>query len=297
MSNNFQKATECMQEGEYLKAINFYSLAIGQDKHPLSLLFSGRAKALYLITELAETPEEISAKQWKKIGGDCDSALKLDANNLDGLYYNALYMIYCNKNGKKGLSLLQEVYDKALKTNSKQSKNFVLPRDIYHEILKTKQYFAKDALNDQIVKSHSLFKKLMKHIENDYHEQLDLFNLQKLDKKTFEYATTNLAMKYNGEIKDLVKIFKNNYNHALDPHISEPPDHLCDPISFNLFMDPVVTPSGQSFERSWLYDHLEKTNTDPLTRDRLSSDQCYTNLGLKKCVDEYLESHGNLHTL
>ena len=37
----------------------------------------------------------------------------------------------------------------------------------------------------------------------------------------------------------------------------EAPEYLLDPISFELFTDPVITPSGITYEKSHLLDHLK----------------------------------------
>lgn len=36
------------------------------------------------------------------------------------------------------------------------------------------------------------------------------------------------------------------------------PDYLCCNISLDIFRDPVITPSGVTYERSVILDHLEK---------------------------------------
>ncbi|KAK6463648.1 hypothetical protein DFJ63DRAFT_312956 [Scheffersomyces coipomensis] len=69
----------------------------------------------------------------------------------------------------------------------------------------------------------------------------------------------------------------------------EAPDTLLDPISFSLFSDPVITPSGITYEKSHLIDHLNKTGKfDPLTRTPLYENQLYPNLVVKDTVEEYI---------
>lgn len=69
------------------------------------------------------------------------------------------------------------------------------------------------------------------------------------------------------------------------------PDNLLDPISFNLFSDPVITPSGITYERGHLVQHLKrKGKFDPLTRDPLQESQLYPNLVVKDTVQAYIES-------
>lgn len=67
------------------------------------------------------------------------------------------------------------------------------------------------------------------------------------------------------------------------------PDGLLDPISFNLFSEPVITPSGITYEKSNLIDHLQQRGKyDPLTRTPLRENQLYPNLAIKDAVLEYI---------
>ncbi|KAI4979438.1 hypothetical protein ZWY2020_016191 [Hordeum vulgare] len=48
------------------------------------------------------------------------------------------------------------------------------------------------------------------------------------------------------------------------------PDYLCCQITFEIFRDPVITPSGVTYERAILIEHLRKVgNFDPVTREPL----------------------------
>lgn len=70
------------------------------------------------------------------------------------------------------------------------------------------------------------------------------------------------------------------------------PDYLIDSITFEIMHDPVITPSGASYERVGLMKHLKSTGLDPLTRERLSKEQLYTNVALKNACSEFLENNG-----
>lgn len=70
------------------------------------------------------------------------------------------------------------------------------------------------------------------------------------------------------------------------------PDYLIDSITFEVMHDPVVTPSGASYERVSLLKHLRATGVDPLTREPLSEKQLYPNVALKNASSEFLENNG-----
>ena len=70
------------------------------------------------------------------------------------------------------------------------------------------------------------------------------------------------------------------------------PDYLIDSITFEIMHDPVITPSGASYERVGLMKHLRATGLDPLTREPLSEKQLYPNVGLRNACSSFLEDNG-----
>ncbi|KAG0504015.1 hypothetical protein HPP92_004087 [Vanilla planifolia] len=77
------------------------------------------------------------------------------------------------------------------------------------------------------------------------------------------------ALKENG---DQIELLKEVFNKAAeDDTPTEVPDYLCCKITLDIFRDPVITPSGITYERSVLLDHLQKVGKfDPITREPLS---------------------------
>jgi STIP1 homology and U-box containing protein 1 len=70
------------------------------------------------------------------------------------------------------------------------------------------------------------------------------------------------------------------------------PDYLIDTITFEVMHDPVVTPSGASYERVGLLKHLKATGLDPLTREPLKESQLYPNVALRNACATFLEENG-----
>ncbi|XP_028777298.1 E3 ubiquitin-protein ligase CHIP-like isoform X2 [Neltuma alba] len=80
---------------------------------------------------------------------------------------------------------------------------------------------------------------------------------------------------------------------AEDDTPTEVPDHLCCRITLELFRDPVITPSGLTYERAVILDHLEKVGRfDPVTREPLNPSQLVPNLAIKEAVRAFLDKHG-----
>ncbi|XP_012276191.1 E3 ubiquitin-protein ligase CHIP [Orussus abietinus] len=70
------------------------------------------------------------------------------------------------------------------------------------------------------------------------------------------------------------------------------PDYLCGKISFEILQEPVITPSGITYERKDIEEHLQRVgHFDPVTRVRLTQDQLIPNLAMKEVVDSFLQEN------
>lgn len=70
------------------------------------------------------------------------------------------------------------------------------------------------------------------------------------------------------------------------------PDYLIDGITFEIMHDPVVAPSGISYDRTSILRHLKVSPFDPLTREPLNEKQLIPNVALKNASSEFLEKNG-----
>ncbi|VDK31584.1 unnamed protein product [Taenia asiatica] len=72
----------------------------------------------------------------------------------------------------------------------------------------------------------------------------------------------------------------------------ELPDYLCGQISFELMQDPVITPSGITYDRQSIQAHLRQVgHFDPITRQPLTQDQLIPNLAMKEVISKFLEEN------
>ncbi|KAI5970527.1 hypothetical protein CANMA_000436 [Candida margitis] len=177
----------------------------------------------------------------------------------------------------------------------------------------------------------SLLCKIIQLMKKNHKEQIEQVKKEhggtaKYDAKLFDLLKVQLA-----ELGNLLDIFKNNFIHSLyDNHvldykmqklesssapklysasprssasllsmaevdnnvIEEAPDYLLDPISFEMLTDPVVTPSGITYEREEIVNHINtKGKYDPISKQPLSKDQLYPNLIIKDTVEAYKIEH------
>ncbi|CAL5229583.1 g12939 [Coccomyxa viridis] len=78
---------------------------------------------------------------------------------------------------------------------------------------------------------------------------------------------------------------------ALDREL-EPDNAFTCRLTMEVFREPVITPSGLSYEQSALQEHLSKVgNFDPVTRKHMTSRDVTPNLQLRAATEHYLDEH------
>lgn len=65
------------------------------------------------------------------------------------------------------------------------------------------------------------------------------------------------------------------------------PDYLVCQLSFNLLKDPVISPSGYTYERSELEKWVNEFHNDPITREKLEMNQVISNRAIQDASTHY----------
>lgn len=96
------------------------------------------------------------------------------------------------------------------------------------------------------------------------------------------------------EAEERRRIIRTAFQDAQNPETVERvvPDYLVDAITFEVMHDPVITPSGVSYERVGLLRYLAVSGVDPLTREPLTEKQLIPNVALRNASAEFLEKNG-----
>lgn len=69
-------------------------------------------------------------------------------------------------------------------------------------------------------------------------------------------------------------------------------EQVC-PITLALFIDPVMTKYGHTYERKAIMEQVRRNGTDPLTRQGLTSVDLVPNIAIRKAVAQYKASRLN----
>ncbi|KAM5465537.1 putative RING-type E3 ubiquitin transferase [Microsporum audouinii] len=117
----------------------------------------------------------------------------------------------------------------------------------------------------------------------------EAFQKGEMGKVGFEEDKKLLEEEYARKLNNVREAFA-----SVDPELQERhmPEHLIDNITFEVMHDPVVTPSGHSFERTSILKHIQQSEVDPITRVPMTASDLRPNYALKAVCEDFLEKNG-----
>lgn len=112
---------------------------------------------------------------------------------------------------------------------------------------------------------------------------------------SLEAAVDAIERDYASRLAQVTELFAERERRRAKRDI---PDHFVCSITFEVMRDPVITPSGTSYERETIEHYLSTVKPeDPVTRKPLTKAQLYPNLGLKAAIDAWLAENPWAHPL
>ncbi|KAG4429994.1 hypothetical protein IFR05_014519 [Cadophora sp. M221] len=110
-----------------------------------------------------------------------------------------------------------------------------------------------------------------------------------------ETRVKEISEVWHKKIEDVKKVFESAEGSPGvkdESRRREVPDWCVDDITFLVMLDPVVTKTGRSYDRSSIMEHLRRSPTDPLTREPLQVSDLRPNLALRAACEEFLAENG-----
>lgn len=252
---------------KYDDAINCYTKAI--IKNPgNATYFTNRALC------------HLKLKRWDLSCQDCRRALDIDANLLKAHFF-------------LGQCLMEmELYDEAIKhlqrafdLSKEQKQNF--GDDITSQLRLARKKRWNVMEEKRICQEIELQSYLNRLIKEDMENRLAKL---KLDENTNEEQLKDKQQELEQECDDHVQELNNIFAKVDERRRKrDVPDYLCGKISFEILTDPVITPSGITYERKDIEEHLQRVgHFDPVTRVKLTQDQLIPNFTMKEVVDAFI---------
>lgn len=252
---------------QYDDAIGCYSKAIL--KNPTTATFYTNRALCYL-----------KQQKWSLAIADCSRAIENDPKNLKGHFFLGQANLECNN------------YDEAI-SNFKQA----------HELAKDQKLnFGDDiasALRVAKKKRWNLLeeKRITEEIElQSYLNRLILEDRDRLKEKLNNEgnagtdSTKTLDSNAEQRIEQLNDLFAQVDERRTRREV---PDQLCGKISFEIMREPVITPSGITYDKKDIEEHIQRVgHFDPVTRAELKASQLTPNLAMKEVIDDFLQKNG-----
>ncbi|CAL4896181.1 unnamed protein product [Urochloa decumbens] len=212
-------------------------------------------------------------KEWAKVEADSRRALALDATLVKGHY-----LLGCALLDKEEFSLAIKEFEKALNLLKSENSTDKMAEDVWQVLAKAKYLDWEKHSTERVWRIQSL-KEACESALQEHHFLSD----------TLVEDSDGSSNEYSEQIKLLSEVF---IKATLADTPVDVPDYLCCQITFEIFRDPVITPSGVTYERAVLLEHLDKVgNFDPVTREPLKEHQLVPNLAIKEAVQAYLKEH------
>ena len=207
--------------------------------------------------------------RWKEAKEDLEKCLKLDHDNVKATYH--LGVCVC--------MLPEEIEDNYKKGAEILEKSLFLAREYDESQV--------DLIWRSLAKS-----KYMEHCE-------------KAKERRKVYESLEAKLSHPGFVpltEDDARVLRERVNEAKEKdERKQAPDAFCCPLSLEMYREPVVSPSGNSYERSAIEQYIkqqhekygrEKKVADPLQPDcSITLESLHPNIALRNIVREYLREH------
>lgn len=93
------------------------------------------------------------------------------------------------------------------------------------------------------------------------------------------------------EMQDAIRL---SLSPDVDAGVADPPEHLCCPLSHDLFEDPVIAADGNTYERVYITEALNRTpGMSPLTRTPIDIDTLRDNRNIREAADRWRAANPN----
>lgn len=214
--------------------------------------------------------------QWELACQDCRRALELDSTSVKGHFFYGQALMEM-ENYDEAIKHLQRASDLA----KDQRLNFGDDIASQLRIAKKKRWNVQEE------------KRISQELElQSYLNKLILDDKDKEAERLKESGVKNsvdiemLTEKYDMYQRQLNSMFEKLDERRMKRDV---PDYLCGKISFDIMREPVITPSGITYDRKDIEEHLQRVgHFDPVTRVPLVQEQLIPNLALKEVVDAFI---------
>jgi STIP1 family protein 1 len=266
-----EEAKQAFVQYKYHEAIAVYTQCIILSPDSVGN-YTNRAQCyIRLFTMLSEELQD------EKIMNDCRRAVELDPRNMKAYYLMGLCCFHANKFNEANSSFM-EAYKFALEQNSSSTKH------ILEMLLKSKQgkFERKERMRMEL--EDDLYSYVIDKLRSTHEKELQDSRGENEDREKM--------IDFHQRVEErLFQVFRRS---KPSHQAKEAPLGLIDPITFQVFRDPVMAPSGHTYEKGTILAHLRQNQTDPITRQALTANQLVPNRLVRELAERFLEENGDV---
>lgn len=225
----------------------------------------------------------MKCNRWPQAVQDSKAALERDSGLVKGHFYLGTSLLELDKLDE-AIKHLQSAYELAKKD----------PGSYYDDTISSKLRVARKkrfALQEEkrVQEEIDLQTYLNRLILEDKDRRI---NKLREDSETYDAVSDDIAKVEEDSDKSVAEL--NSLFAKVDDRRQkrDVPDYLCGKISFEILKDPVITPSGITYDRKDIVEHLERVgHFDPVTRTKLTQDMLVANYAMKEVVDDFVSKN------
>lgn len=251
-------------KGNFNDAIQEYSTAIIRSPNN-PIYYTNRALAY------------LKLKNYENVVHDSQRASELDPKSVKAHYFLAQGLTHSGRYDK-AYSTLQTAYDLALNEKS----TFALDISEFMLLTRKKRWEKKEKKR---IETESLLLQRMKNILDEERNRKIFALTESNDSDQVEV----INYEHEETVGQLELVFAQADENL---KVRVVPDSFLDKISFNIMQDPVITPSGVTYERTQLLLHMQRIgHFDPFTRQPLKESHFVPNIALRETITEFLKDN------
>ncbi|XP_071813879.1 E3 ubiquitin-protein ligase CHIP-like [Apostichopus japonicus] len=256
---------------KYDEAISCYTKAIMKNPQD-ARFFTNRALC------------NMKLKRWSDVLDDCRLAMEIDRSSVKSYFFLGI------------AQLEQELYDEAIINLKKahdlareQKKNFGDDIACQLRLARKKRW---NVMEERRISKEIALEEYLSKLMSEDHDR----RIKEVDRTSAELGEEESNRK-KAEIETSIQTFRDDLGilfSAVDERRKkrDVPDYLCGKISFELMKEPVITPSGITYDRKDIEQHLQRVgHFDPITRVKLTQEQLIPNLSMKEIINHFISDN------
>jgi len=251
-------------KGDYARAEGIYSEALIQDPQ-FSSLYTNRAMCRF------------NLRAYDGVIADCDACLAIDPNSVKAHYFKSKALLEMGADLDAACEWALSAYQACQSLDSKS-----LQMTMTH-LLRCR--------SERWKRRERARRREAQDLEREVLEMLERARDREVDDAQSELERTVAREEGDQKLSRMRDIFESARKE--DDRKRDVPEWLIDDISFNVMVDPVMTPhNGRSYERASIQAAINNNAIDPYTREPLSKGELVPNLRLRQACEWFLQNNG-----